>query len=568
MNRISLLPSDVAQKIAAGEVIEGPFSAVKELVENSLDAHATEIKVELVEGGKRRLRVTDNGHGMSREDALLAFERHSTSKIATEADLDSIRTLGFRGEALPSISAVSHVTLKTSEKDESGGILIERKGEDVLRVEDIAFPQGTCIEVANLFFNLPARKKFLRSERSEVSQVIKYLTQAAMAFPEVRISLFHGKRKVFDYPCVGLLKERIFQIYGGDILERILEVDSKDGQLTLFGYASIPPRGRRDRKQQFFFVNKRPVKDKILQAALNQCYKSFLEKGYFAESFLFLRVPFADVDVNVHPTKTEVKFIDSSNVFRFVHRSLEQALLKGMGVKEIYPLHKEKEHEFFVSEHQKIPMSFDFKKQRRDETSLFPFPKSEKVAAIPVLGQYSNMYIVAAGEEELLIIDQHNAHERVLFDRYVEIDSKKKWPQKLVLLPIVFDLSPAQIESFRDSRELLEGVGFRLEEMGGRSFALREYPGLFKEDEAKDIFLSLLEDVQEKKIKDKKHKLLATIACKTAVKAGEILTREKMEYLVDELFKTSNISLCPHGRPIIVKIQKKEIEKGLKRAKN
>ncbi len=568
MNRIALLPSDVSQKIAAGEVIERPFSVVKELVENALDAQATEIKVELVEGGKRLLRVTDNGHGMSREDALLAFERHSTSKISTEADLDQIRTLGFRGEALPSISAVSHVTLKTSEKDESSGTQIEREGEEVLRVEDIAFPQGTCIEVADLFFNLPARKKFLRSERSELGQIVKYLTQAALAFPEVRISLFHGKRKVFDYPRVAQLKERIFQVYGGDILDRIMEVEYKDGHLALFGYTSIPPTGRRDRKQQFFYVNNRPVKDKILQAALNQIYKSFLEKDNFAESFLFLSVPFTDVDVNVHPTKTEVKFIDSSAIFRFVHRSLEQALLKAMGVKEIYPLQKDKTHEFFVSESQKSLMSFDFKKQRPDEKTLFPFPKSEKFEAIPVLGQYNNMYIIAAGEEELLIIDQHNAHERVLFDRYVEIDSQNKWPQKLALLPIVFDLSPSQIESFDGGRELLEGLGFRLEEMGGRSYALKEYPGIFKEEEAKDIFLSLLEDVNEKKIEDKKHKLLATLACKTAVKAGEVLAREKMEYLVDELFKTSNFSLCPHGRPITVKIQKGEIEKGLKRAKN
>ncbi len=568
MNRIALLPSDVSQKIAAGEVIERPFSVVKELVENSLDAHATEIKVELVEGGKRLLRVTDDGHGMGREDALLAFERHSTSKISTEADLDQIKTLGFRGEALPSISAVSHITLKTSEKDESAGVIIEREGENVLRVEDFAFPQGTCIEVANLFFNLPARKKFLRSERSELSQIVKYLTQAALASPEVRISLFHGKRKVFDYPGVGQLRERIFQVYGGDILDRILEVDYKDGHLALFGYASSPPTGRRDRKQQFFYVNKRPVRDTVLQAALNQSYKSFLEKDNFAESFLFLSLPYTDVDVNVHPTKTEVKFIDSNLVFRFVHRSLEQALLKAMGVKEIYPLKEEKTQEFFVSEFPKSSMSFDFKKQRQDKQPLVPFPKSEKLETIPVLGQYNNMYIVAAGEEELLIIDQHNAHERVLFDRYVEIDNQKKWPQKLALLPIVFDLSPDQIENFIGGRELLEGMGFRLEEMGGRSFALKEYPGIFKEDEAKDIFISLLEDVQEKKIEDKKHKMLATLACKTAVKAGEILSKEKMEYLVDELYKRSNFSLCPHGRPITVKIQKGEIEKGLKRAKN
>ena len=568
MNRIALLPAEVSQKIAAGEVIERPFSVVKELVENALDAQAAEIKVELIEGGKRLIRVTDNGCGMSRDDAQLAFERHSTSKISTESDLDNIRTLGFRGEALPSISAVSRITLKTSEKGASSGIGIEREGEKLLKIEEVAFPQGTCIEVRDLFFNLPARKKFLRSERAELGQIVKYLTQAALASPEVRISLYHGTRKVFDYPRVAQLKERIFQVHGGDILDRLMEVDYRDGHLALFGYASRPPTGRRDRKQQFFYVNHRPVKDKILQAALNSIYKNFLEKDHFPESFLFLSLPLHEVDVNVHPTKTEVRFIDSNAVFRFVHRCLEQALLKAVGVKDIYPAQKENNQEFSVSETRESPMPLHFKKKRPDDLRLFSFPKSERTEGYPVLGQYSDMYIVATGEEELLIIDQHNAHERVLFDRYVEIDSQKKWPQKLALLPIVFDLSPSQIESFEAGRQELEELGFRIEDMGGRSYALKEYPGVFKEDEAKDIFLSLLEDVQEERIEDKKQKLLATLACKTAVKAGEVLTREKMEYLVDELFKTSNFSLCPHGRPISVKIKKGEIERGLKRPKN
>jgi DNA mismatch repair protein MutL len=567
-NRIALLPQTVAQKIAAGEVIERPFSVVKELVENSLDAQATEIKIELVGGGNRLIRVSDNGCGMNRDDAQIAFERHSTSKIAAEEDLECIRTLGFRGEALPSISAVSHITLRTSVEGQQMGTLINREGEDVLNISDIAFPPGTSVEVADLFFNLPVRRKFLRSERSELNQIVKYLTQAALAFPEVRFSLFHAKRRVFDYPPVQGLKERIFQIHGSRTIERLIEVDYRDKEMALFGYASRPPTGRRDRRQQLFYVNDRPVKDNTLRAALNQSCRGFLEKGHFAEAFLFLRLPFTDVDVNVHPTKTEVRFKDSKAVYSFVHRCLEQALLKAMGVKEIYPPKLEERPEFSAQEYRKPPWRTSFKRGAEEERELFVPQKARETCRHQVLGQYDNTYIIAAEEMGVLIIDQHNAHERVLFDRYKEIDSQKKWPQKLVLLPIVFELSPSQALCLDHNQELLEEAGFRFESMGGHSLALKEFPGIFKEAEAKDIFLSLLEEMRDEKIEGTKEKLLATLACKTAVKAGEPLSKEKMEYLVEELFKTSNYSLCPHGRPITVKIDKGEIERGMKRQKN
>jgi len=567
---IHILPSDISVKIAAGEVIERPQSAVKELVENSLDAGATEIKVELLEGGKGLIRVTDNGHGMSRNDAKICFERHSTSKIQTEEDLARIATLGFRGEALPSISAVSRITLRTNVKDGEKGTLVRREGEKVLEVSDTAFPQGTSIEVKDLFFNLPARKKFLRTERSELTLIAKYLTFAALAYPKVRFSLRHGQREVFNHPPVAGLRERIFQIYGKSFLETLMEVDYRDGDRHLYGFVSLPPNGRRDRSRQLIFVNKRPIRDKTIQAAFNQAFQGFLEKDRSAEGFLFLEVPYADVDVNVHPTKSEVRFVDSQPIFQFIFRSIKHAVLREKGVKEIYTPAEGGTPRYWIKEK---PQSggYEYTQERLVPDMAPEGPTSFPVTDKPdetyprVLGQYENAYIVAVDQEGIFIIDQHNAHERVLFDRFLEIDQKKQWPRKMSLLSILFDLTSEQELVLEAHGPSMEEMGFRVEFMGGKSYALKEYPDMFKDEDAREVFLSLLEDVQAGKVEEKRKRMLMTMACKAAVKYGESLTLEKMAYLTEELFKTDNPSLCPHGRPIVVRITKDEIEKGLKR---
>ena len=568
MNRIKKLPKEISRKIAAGEVIERPSSVVKELVENSLDAGAAAIRVELLMGGKGLVRVSDNGQGMSRKDALLCFESHATSKISREGDLDCIATLGFRGEALASIAAVSRVILKTAEADSTQGTLIEREGLEVLKETDIAFPTGTSLEVKDLFFNLPARKKFLRSERAELNRIVKYMTQAALAHPGIRFALTHGARKVFDYPPVSQLKERIFQIYGKNLLESLLEINCQDGERSLYGFASKPPAARGDKKLQIFFVNGRPVRDNTLQAALNQAHKPFLEKNQFAAAFLFLGLPFSEIDVNVHPAKTEVRFRDTRAVFSFVYKSIEQAVLREMGVKEVYPSSRQEvQPPPVIAERHQPSLGKEPTEFRGYTHELFKFPGKEKQAGPRVLGQYLNFYIVAADKEGVLIIDQHNAHERVLFEQYVALDREQEWPRKLALHPPLLELSPDQIVSLEENRVLLEEAGFQVDAMGGASYALKEYPDVFSEKEAQDIFLALLEDVGQEKIDKKKHKLLATMACKTAIKAGEELALAKMSYLVEELFKTSNPAICPHGRPIIVRITQKDIEKGLGRHK-
>lgn len=557
MKRVVLLPQEVSQKIAAGEVIERPFSVVKELVENALDALSTDLKIDVVEGGKKLIRVMDNGHGMSREDALICFERHSTSKVFRVDDLEKISTLGFRGEALPSISAVSRVILKTSDGETERGTQIEREEENVLHTLDIAFPKGTCVEVRDLFFNLPARRKFLRSERSELSQIVKFLIHVSLAFPEVRFSLRHGQRQVFDYPLVSSIKERIYQIHGKSVLESLTAVDYEEEGWRIQGYVSRPSSGRKDRSRQLFYVNRRAVKDKVLLAALNQAFKGSLEKDLFAEAFLFLSLPFSEVDVNVHPTKAEIRFKDTQSVFHLVRRGITQALAKEVGIKEVYPVRPETRRSQRIEERHQPPL------MKFPERIFIPEPEEKKGPR--VLGQYLDTYIVTSDDEGILIVDQHNAHERVLYDKYWQIDKEKRWPRKLALLPLVFDLSPPEVLSFEKNQDMLEEIGFRVENMGGRSVALKEYPDIFKEEEAQKIFLSLLEEIEGEKVQDKKKAMLATLACRTAVKAGQSLSYEKMSYLVEELFETSNPSLCPHGRPVILRLDRKKIEKEIGR---
>jgi DNA mismatch repair protein MutL len=579
MKKIHLLPEDVAQKIAAGEVIERPVSVVKELVENALDAGASEVRVELQDGGKSLIKVQDDGSGMGREDAALCFRRHSTSKIAKEEDLERIATLGFRGEALASIAAVSRLVLRTYDGADDRGTMIEREGERLIAVTDVAFPRGASVEVRDLFFNLPARRKFLRSGQSELGPVVKYVTQAALAAPGVRFTLVHGTREVVACPPVRTLRERVFQIFGRKIVDGLMDVAAEESGGRVEGLASLPLAGRADKTVQHFFVNGRPVKDRILMAALNQAYTGILERGRSPEAFLFLTLPYGDVDVNVHPAKAEVRFKDTQVVFRLVLRAVGEGAAKGHTIKEVHPAEVagEKGPASRVAEDGAgwaVP-GLGFGPVAAEGLASLPEGRSAggpPFAATPagetgpaVLGQYENMYIVAAGKDGLLVIDQHNAHERVLFEKYREIDRGKLWPRKMLLIPPLLELSPSAGVSLEENAALFDDLGFRVEAMGGRSYALKEYPDLFKPEEAKDIFLSLLEEAVENKAEDRRERLLATMACKTAVKAGQPLNREKMGYLVDELFKTAQPALCPHGRPIVVRIEKSTIDKGLGR---
>jgi DNA mismatch repair protein MutL len=579
MRKIHLLPDEVAQKIAAGEVIERPVSVVKELVENSIDAGATEVRVELVDGGRTMIKVQDNGAGMDREDAALCFRRHSTSKIAREEDLERIVTLGFRGEALASIAAVSRLVLRTFDGAADRGTMIEREGERLVAVTDIAFPRGASVEVRDLFFNLPARRKFLRSASSELGPVVKYVTQAALGAPGVRFSLVHGGRETIACPPVATLRERVFQLFGKKMVDRLMDVAGEEGGGRIDGLASLPLGGRPDKTVQHFFVNGRPVKDRVLMAALSQAYTGILERGRSPEAFLFLKLPPGDVDVNVHPAKAEVRFRDTQLVFRLVLRAVGEGVARGHVIKEVVPSGTGEAAAARVAEGDMYlryvsPVSdADPGAEKGGKGDLYREYASPSSAPAPVpvqvgpvvLGQFASMYIVASAEDGLLVIDQHNAHERVLYDKYREIDRLNAWPRKMLLIPPLLELSPSAAAAFEANAALFEELGFRVEAMGGRSYALKEYPELFKPEEAGDVFLSMLEEAGEKPAEERRDHMLATMACKSAIKAGEPLTREKMGYLVAELFKTSQPALCPHGRPIVVRVEKSVIDKGLRR---
>jgi len=569
--KIALLAPEISQKIAAGEVIERPSSVVKELVENSLDAGATSIKVELLAGGKSLIRVQDDGCGMSCEDALLAFERYSTSKIRDEDDLNRIITLGFRGEALASISAVSRLTLKTSDGG-AKAVEVTREGDKVLEVQDIALARGATIEVRDLFFNLPARLKFLRSDQSELNQAAQFLTSIACAYPGVAFSLSHGQRQLFDWPGVKTLRERLYQVHGKALIDRLMDVDYAEGPSRVYGFASRPPSGRADKSRQFFYVNLRPVKDRILQAALNQAFRLLLEKNLYAEAFLFLDHPHGEVDVNVHPAKAEVRFRDPQSVFRLVQRGIEQAGLKAGTVKPVTFSRPEGTDGIRpgVEEAPAAGLFGDpYGPQRSPSWPGRPAePRGAGESGLTVLGQFLNMYIVAVSEEGLFIIDQHNAHEKVLYERYKETRAGRAWPGKAALIPLLMDLAPSEVLSLEENRALFEENGFRVEEAGGRTYALKEFPDILKDEEARQIFLSLLAEVKDEKLGGRQDKILATLACKTAIKAGEPLPQAKMEYLVEELFKLTPHSLCPHGRPILLKIDRSQVDKGLRRPSN
>jgi DNA mismatch repair protein MutL len=580
MDKIAKLPPEVAQKIAAGEVIERPVSVVKELVENALDAGAGEIVVELLGGGKNRILVRDDGHGMSRRDAELCFERHATSKIAAEEDLLAIATLGFRGEALASIAAVSRLTLKTSEGGTAAGTLIEREGDRLTAEKDVAFPRGTAVEVRDLFYNLPARLKFLRGDSGELSPIVKYLSNVALAYPRLRLTLRHGPRTVLDGPPVDGLRERIFQLHGRAAVEALMEIDHAEAGTRLQGFASRPPAGRPDRSHQFFFVNQRPVRDKILASALLQAYRGLLEKDRWPEAFLFLTVPPDEVDVNVHPAKSEVRFLRSSSIFQLVLHAVDRARARAGGIKPVAAAPADRSENRGDEPVEYIPgapgsadgLPFRVEEGKFTDSERLPFlrdgetgPALAEASERRVLGQYADSYIVAVDPDGLMVVDQHNAHERVLFERFAEIDRRRSWPVKLSLIPLLFELSPSQTVSLEANQGLLQESGFRADPMGGRSYALLEYPDIFQPEQALMAFLALLDEIRDSKAGERKSKLLATMACKTAIKAGQPLSREKMEFLVRELFRTPNPAVCPHGRPIVVRLSRLEIEKGLRR---
>jgi DNA mismatch repair protein MutL len=603
MSRIRVLPDDVANRIAAGEVVERPASIVKELIENSLDAGATKIAVDILEGGRRLIRVTDNGEGMGGEDAATCLLRHATSKLYNPDDLFSIKTLGFRGEALPSIASVSRLTLET--QAETGiGTAIEVAGGQIVARREGAFPQGTQITVEDLFFNVPARRKFLRSESYELSQVTSYCTHYALAFPEIQFLLKSGTFEVLSTPAVPDFRERILQVFGNDLLDELVEHRKEFGRsgLKIHVFTSRPHIQKYNRHSMFFFVNRRLVRDKIIMHAVGEAYRNVLPSGTYPVVILFVTVPFEDVDVNVHPAKTEVRFKHQS----YIHDSIRDAIIAGLtsdktivamqsgtGSMSPYGLPAPSprvpdswsgddpilnapfslQAPPIALEGQPRPLELSYgrteaSEDRRPEPTYADFDRVKQ--EVRPLGQLRDSFIVATDLTGLILIDQHVAHERVLFENYLRQKLAGMLEVQRLLMPIVVELPPRQLVILENIVPELAQNGFEVEPFGPKTIAIKTAPAILKAGAVEKLLRELLDglerETQVMNIDALKRKIAATVSCHAAIKINTPLDETRMRWLVGELMKTDVPTVCPHGRPIILRYDLREIERAFKRA--
>ena len=685
MGRIRILPDQVANQIAAGEVVDRPASVVKELLENSLDAGASRIRVEVEAGGRKLIRVSDDGQGMSRDDALLAFERHATSKLRTADDLLSIATLGFRGEALPSIASVARVTLETATGDEAAGTRLEIAGGKILHVDDAALPRGTTLAVADLFFNTPARRKFLRAESTELAHVTALVTHYALAHPEMHFELVSATHTIVSAPPVTRTAERIYQIFGKDTLAQLLPVAAetplahaglpapppwkKDpdepvrdpGTLRMSGFYSKPELQKLNRNSIYIFVNKRLIRDRLLMHAITEAYRNVIPPTSFPVVLLFLEMPPEEVDVNVHPAKTEVRFRQQSLIHDFVRDSLRTALIKARpaagflaaldsapaaspslmppaasplpGSPDNEPMADSDPGAYQTARADAEPFqltprmpsaapgnlpfgirSFDvgnFDQAAWGEAAAALFQPSgvqelegcspgsgtaglsgpetaagtalveaEQAAAnlnhlgsLRPLAQLRDSFILASGDDGLWIIDQHVAHERVLFEKILRDRQVEKVQRQRLLMPMLVELKPWQMVVFARIAEELDRNGFEVEPFGPQTLAVKAAPvgleGAALERMLGEVIEQSGTDTDEPKQNEDltalRTRIAASIACHSAIKVNTPLDPVRMEWLLSELAKTDHPTNCPHGRPIALLYSWKEIQRAFHR---
>lgn len=607
MPKIKILPDDIANRIAAGEVVERPASVVKELMENSLDAGAAKIAIDVEEGGRRLIRVTDDGEGMPPEDAAACLERHATSKLYEPEDLFSIKTLGFRGEALPSIASVSRLTLET-QAEGSIGTAIEIAGGKVLSKREQGFPRGTQITVEDLFFNVPARRKFLRSESYELSQITTYCTHYALAFPKIHFALNSAKFEILAAPATEGFRDRIFQIFGKDLLDQLVEHEKDYGRsgVKIHLFTSRPHIQKFNRNSMFFFINRRLVRDKIILHAISEAYRSILPPGTFPVAILFVTIPYEDVDVNVHPAKTEVRFKHQS----FVHDAIRDSILLGLTQdKTIVPMESDVapmspftaptpqprvpdswspddpiarapfvlQPGMHVASGEEVPLGLNFRIAERadgceesEELPAYSAGFDQVRSEVRPLGQLRDSFIVATDSSGLIVIDQHVAHERVLFEAYLRQKLAGKLDIQRLLMPIVVQLPPRQLVILDTIIPELARNGFEVEPFGPRTIAIKTAPAILKAAAVEKLLVELLDglerETQVMNIEALKKKIAATVSCHAAIKINTPLDETKMRWLVGELMKTDVPTVCPHGRPIILRYDLREIHKAFRRA--
>jgi len=601
VGKIHQLPADLANQIAAGEVVERPASIVKELVENAIDAGAKRLAIHIELGGKKQVRVDDDGEGMEPDDARLSLERHATSKIRRADDLAAIATLGFRGEALPSIASVSHFVLRTRARGQQGGTEIRVNGGTVASVTEVGAPEGTRVEVNDVFYNLPARRKFLKADGAESAQVSRVVTQLALAHPGIGFTLTSATRTVIQCPPAVSLRDRLFQLYG----ERsdLLEVHKDAGGIRLSGYIAALAEQGPTRGPQNVFVNRRIVKDRTIAHAIIHAYSMASIKERSPEVHLFLDMAPDALDVNVHPTKAEVRFRDQSLVHEVVRRGLMDALGNG-GVPQLQlsqetqraPLQTNASLPGVVSSgvypNRWMPdavrlkpdattdattgIATDAATGRAIDAALADVASgfSRTTPAVDIkpmipLGQFRDTFIIAIDDEGVAIIDQHVAHERVLFERVMERLTAGKLESQGLLIPMIMDVSASEHESLTGRASELEQFGFEIESFGASSIKVTAVPALLDVDDSANALLALAHDLEGldrgAKVQDALQRIAATTACHAAVKANYPLSYEKMAHILDELRATAYSTVCPHGRPVMLRLTRREIEKNFER---
>jgi DNA mismatch repair protein MutL len=664
MSRIRILPEAVANKIAAGEVVERPASVVKELLENALDAGAKTIRIEIEAGGKRMIRVIDDGHGMTHDDALLSFERHATSKLKTADDLLSIATLGFRGEALPTIAAVSRLLLETRDAAEAEGTRIEFANGKLISVKPAGLPAGTTLSVADLFYSVPARRKFLKSDTTELGHIASLVTHYALANPDKQFVLSTPTQTIIDCAPAEKLADRVYQLFGRQALDELVEMtvvttpfraaitepaldpEEEKAALTIRGFTSRPEIQRPNGSGIYIFVNKRLVRDKLILHAIHEAYRNIHPHAIFPATLLFLEMPYDEVDVNVHPKKIEVRFRRSQFVHDFTRGAIRQALMSAKpiasfaaaagnlpsqqslanpsqwtgpaatltpiaptpansGIPEaVIPPMEEiglgsgvgSDGGFDLSSGpmQPIDQRFAFEPgssfaggapsiappapvgsnwmrnlagSHGDAPASLPHP--DQIADLKPLGQVSSSFIIAVNGQGLWIVDQHVAHERILFEQHLEARRAGKVESQRMLMPMVVELSPRQIVIFEKIAEELTANGFEVEPMGPKSFAIQSMPAGIISSDAEKLLTEILDGIERESaaisIETLQAKIAASTACHAAIKVNMPLEQTKMEWLLAELAKTDCPMSCPHGRPVVLRYSVKEIERAFQR---
>lgn len=587
-NRIRILDDGVINRIAAGEVVDRPVSVVKELVENAIDAGATSIRVDIENGGKKLIRVRDNGSGMSHDDAFLALERHATSKLHSERDLISIATMGFRGEALASIASVSKLRFVTCDASDEPGTEILVEGGVLRKSERVGAGKGTLVEVGNLFFNVPVRLKFLKESRWEADLIDELITKLALAFPAIGFTYSLDGRVKIDAAPVRSTFERVYALHSKEVRDNLMAIDCSIKDVRLHGYVAKPPYVKSNMRSVFTFVNGRSIRDRLVNSAVMRAFANLMERGRYPLAILFLEMPPEQVDVNVHPQKAEVRFrkpkVVSDTIFNGIHEALMGAPFTppvGVGhrdpifprppyssvsrhLREDRPLHEEDE----TTEAEPAP-SIQWESPSADPAP-FEYRRTGRYSSMGILGHLPHSFLVLYNDNELVVLDHHAAHERILFDRLMELDAQGETSESQgLLIPVVLEYSAIEARALAAHLELLRKMGFIIDEFGDKAFVVKGVPGWYKRTDVEDFFASLIEVMLDTGLKGDpsrlKEELLKDMACKAAVKEPTEMRPQEIRALLENLDTSAAADVCPHGRPLTVRYSLSEIRRKMGR---